>query len=90
MTVLAMIIIKNKKKIIFHNSFSCFQPVDISSIISERLSAVRKLQENPHDLGAKLVLDQAQKKVIYMITGEILNLVTKLNVFLTQGYWFSH
>lgn len=38
------------------------EPVDISSIISERLSAVRKLAENPHDLGAKLVLDQAQKK----------------------------
>ena len=40
-----------------------FQPVDISSIIAERLSAVRKLAENPHDIAAKTVLTQAQKKV---------------------------
>lgn len=38
------------------------EPVDISAIISERLSAVRKLAENPHDVTAKTILTQAQKK----------------------------
>ena len=37
--------------------------MDISSIIAERLSAVRKLAENPHDMSAKTVLTAAQKKV---------------------------
>ena len=53
--------------------FTCFQPVDISSIISERLSAVRKLQDNPHDLGAKMVLDQAQKKVCFRVSRVMTN-----------------
>ena len=33
------------------------------SIVSERLSAVRKLQENPNDVSAKMILNQAQKQV---------------------------
>lgn len=37
--------------------------MDIGAIVSERLSAVRKLQENPNDLSAKMVLDNAQKQV---------------------------
>jgi len=37
--------------------------VDIGAIVSERLTAVRKLQENPNDLSAKMILDNAQKQV---------------------------
>ncbi|XP_052240110.1 protein SON-like isoform X2 [Dreissena polymorpha] len=38
------------------------EPVDISAIVSERLNAVRKLQENPNDIRAKMILSQAQSK----------------------------
>ncbi|XP_052808860.1 protein Son-like isoform X2 [Mya arenaria] len=38
------------------------ESVDIGAIVSERLNAVRKLQENPHDVSAKMVLNQAQKQ----------------------------
>lgn len=39
-----------------------FIPVDISSIVSERLNAVRKLQENPNDVVAKEILNRVQTK----------------------------
>ncbi|XP_053397094.1 protein SON-like isoform X3 [Mercenaria mercenaria] len=38
------------------------QPVDISSIVSERLDAMKKLQENPNDTCAKIILSKAQER----------------------------
>ncbi|XP_060555104.1 protein SON-like isoform X2 [Ruditapes philippinarum] len=38
------------------------QPVDISSIVSERLTAMKKLQDNPNDVTAKIILSKAQKQ----------------------------
>lgn len=37
-------------------------PGDISSIVSERLAAMKKLQENPNDVAAKIVFSKAQKQ----------------------------
>ncbi|KAL4233824.1 hypothetical protein ACF0H5_008500 [Mactra antiquata] len=37
-------------------------PVDITSIVSERLTAMKKLQENPNDVSAKIILSKAQKQ----------------------------
>ena len=37
--------------------------IDLSEIVSERLSAMRKLQENPNDNAAKSKLDTVQKTV---------------------------
>lgn len=40
-----------------------FQPVDISSIISERIKAARKLAENPRDTAAMSAMQKAQHNV---------------------------
>lgn len=39
------------------------QKIDISSVISERLQAVRKLQENPYDIQALNKMHQIQEQV---------------------------
>lgn len=39
------------------------QPVDISQIVSTRLSAMRKLQDNPNDSEAIKTLNNVQKEV---------------------------
>lgn len=40
-----------------------FQSIDIGAIISERLSAFKKLQENPNDIDAVMALGKVQEKV---------------------------
>lgn len=40
-----------------------FQSIDIGAIISERLSAFKKLQENPNDIDAVMALGKIQEKV---------------------------
>ena len=40
------------------------QPIDIGAVVSERLSAIRKLKENPHDVQAIGSMYKAQKKVV--------------------------
>jgi len=37
--------------------------VDIGSIVSERLAAMRKLRENPNDIGALNAMHRAQNEV---------------------------
>lgn len=46
----------------FYFSF-LFQNLDIGSIVSQRLTAMRRLQENPNDLEALNQMYQAQKDV---------------------------
>lgn len=40
-----------------------FQSIDIGAIISERLTAFKKLQENPNDIDAVMTLGKVQEKV---------------------------
>lgn len=40
-----------------------FQNLDVTSIISQRLNAMRKLQDNPHDVEAIKLMHTAQKDV---------------------------
>lgn len=52
------------------SSRSSFQPMDIGRIVSERLAAVRRLQQNPNDVQAISQMRTAQKKVyMYMSVG---------------------
>ncbi|XP_018318501.1 protein SON isoform X2 [Agrilus planipennis] len=44
-------------------------PVDIGMIVSQRLSAMRKLQENPNDVQAISEMYRAQREVNYAIMG---------------------
>lgn len=49
--------------------------MDIGSIVSERLAAMRKLTENPNDIGALNAMHRAQnevKKTIYRNNIEII------------------
>lgn len=39
--------------------------LDITNIVSQRLNAMRKLQENPNDFEAQILLNSAQKDVRY-------------------------
>ena len=39
------------------------QNIDVASIVSQRLSAMRKLQENPNDVQALTSMYKAQKEV---------------------------
>lgn len=39
------------------------QNIDIAAIVSQRLTAMRKLQENPHDVQAISQMYKAQKEV---------------------------
>lgn len=46
-----------------------FQPIDIGSIVSQRLAAMRKLRENPNDVCAQNEMYRAQNEVLlYVIT----------------------
>lgn len=43
------------------------QNIDVNSVISNRLDAMRKLQDNPHDIKAVRILEETQKKVRFLI-----------------------
>lgn len=48
-------------------AFTCtlyFQPIDIGSIVSQRLAAMRKLRENPNDVCAQNEMYRAQNEVL--------------------------
>ena len=46
--------------------FLFMQPIDISVIVSQRLSAMRKLSENPNDVEALQQMYKAQNGVSFM------------------------
>lgn len=50
-----------------------FQSIDIGAIISERLSAFKKLQENPNDIDAVMALGKVQEKVQAMALLHLIN-----------------
>lgn len=50
-----------------------FQSIDIGAIISERLSAFKKLQENPNDIDAVMALGKVQEKVQAIALLHLLN-----------------
>lgn len=60
-----------------------FQSIDIGAIISERLSAFKKLQENPNDIDAVMALGKVQEKVQAIA---LLHLINK-NVDLCFKLW---
>ncbi|XP_022919854.2 protein Son [Onthophagus taurus] len=48
---------------VFVNNTQMEQNIDVASIVSQRLSAMRKLQENPHDVQALTSMYKAQKEM---------------------------
>ncbi|XP_071446788.1 uro-adherence factor A-like isoform X1 [Hetaerina americana] len=54
-------IIADPKDQVFPDYSNCEQNMDIGSIVSQRLTALRKLQENPDDIDALNEMTQAQK-----------------------------
>ncbi|VEN39268.1 unnamed protein product [Callosobruchus maculatus] len=47
----------------FPSSLAADQPVDINSIVSQRLTAMRKLQENPHDVQALTQMHKSNREM---------------------------
>nr|CAI5838941.1 unnamed protein product [Callosobruchus analis] len=47
----------------FPSTMTADQPVDISSIVSQRLTAMRKLQENPHDVQALTQMHKSNREM---------------------------
>lgn len=60
-----------------------FQSIDIGAIISERLSAFKKLQENPNDIDAVMTLGKVQEKVQDIA---LLHLINKLMIISLRIY----
>lgn len=48
---------------ILYYKFFLLQTVDIGSIVSEKLAAMRKLRENPNDTNALNAMHRAQNEV---------------------------
>lgn len=63
-----------------------FQSIDIGAIISERLSAFKKLQENPNDIDAVMALGKVQEKVQAIALLHLLNFKENVKGIYT-GIW---
>ena len=61
------------------------QPLNIGALVSERLSALRKLQENPNDVEALQKMYKAQKEVWWSILCKVFQLHLPVNHVIMGG-----
>jgi len=57
------------------------KPGELETIVGERVSALRKLKNNPHDKGALSTIFKVQQQVCVILQGQHSGLILALNGF---------